>query len=46
MTALDDDFESARNRAYLASAMIDFDGKYLRRDIGSRALRGRSAWDE
>jgi phosphoribosylamine--glycine ligase len=46
VTALGDDFESAQKRAYLASAMIDFEGKYQRHDIGARALRGRSAWDE
>lgn len=46
VTALGDTFEDARNRAYLATAMIDFEGKYERRDIGSRALKGRSAWDE
>ena len=45
VTALGDSFEEARKRAYLASAMIDFEGKYQRNDIGERALRGRSAWE-
>lgn len=45
VTALGDDFASARDRAYEAAALIDFEGKYLRTDIGARALRGRAAWD-
>ena len=45
VTALGDSFEEARKRAYLASAMIDFEGKYQRNDRGERALRGRSAWE-
>lgn len=45
VTALGDDFASARDRAYEAAALIEFEGKYLRTDIGARALRGREAWD-
>lgn len=45
VTALGDTFEGARDLAYAACEKIDFEGKTLRRDIGLRALRGRSAWD-
>jgi phosphoribosylamine--glycine ligase len=38
-------FEAARDLAYQACELIDFDGKTLRHDIGLRALRGRSAWE-
>ena len=38
-------FEEARNLAYTACDLIDFEGKQYRKDIGARALRGRSAWD-
>lgn len=46
VTALGDTFESARDLAYEACEKIEFEGKTLRHDIGLRALRGRSAWDE
>lgn len=46
VTALGDSFQAARERAYQAVDLIDFEGKQYRRDIGERALRGRSAWDE
>ena len=46
VTALGPTFEEARNRAYAACDVIDFEGKTLRRDIGGRALRGRGAWEE
>ncbi len=46
VTALGPTFEEARNRAYAACDVIDFEGKTLRRDIGARALRGRGAWEE
>ncbi len=46
VTALGADFESARNLAYKACDLISFEGKTMRRDIGQRALIGRSAWDE
>lgn len=46
VTALGDSFEAARDLAYKAVELIDFEGKQYRRDIGERALRGRAAWDE
>ena len=46
VTALGETFEAARDLAYEACEKIDFEGKTLRKDIGLRALRGRSAWDE
>ncbi|WP_085830806.1 phosphoribosylamine--glycine ligase [Collinsella vaginalis] len=45
VTALGPTFEAARDRAYEACELIDFEGKTLRHDIGLRALRGRDAWD-
>ncbi len=45
VTALGDTFEAAREQAYAACDLIDFEGKFLRRDIGARALRGREAWE-
>ena len=45
VTALGATFEAARDLAYAACEKIDFEGKTYRRDIGLRALRGRSAWD-
>lgn len=45
VTALGDDFEQARERAYRAVATVEFEGKTFRGDIGARALRGRAAWD-
>ena len=45
VTALGDTFEAARDRAYEACEKIRFEGKTLRRDIGLRALKGRSAWE-
>ena len=45
VTALGDTFEAARELAYAACDKIEFEGKTLRRDIGLRALRGRSAWE-
>jgi phosphoribosylamine--glycine ligase len=44
VTALGATFEQARARAYDAVDLIDFAGKQYRRDIGARALAGRSAW--
>lgn len=46
VTALAPTFEEARNRAYEACELINFDGKTCRRDIGLRALKGREAWEE
>lgn len=45
VTALGDTFEAARDRAYEACDLINWDGKFMRRDIGARAMRGRSAWE-
>jgi phosphoribosylamine--glycine ligase len=44
VTALGSSFKDARDRAYEACDLISFEGAWMRRDIGSRALRGRSAW--
>lgn len=44
VVALGDTFEQARDRAYEACDLIEFDGKQLRRDIGAKALRGRESW--
>lgn len=38
VTALDEDFESARKKCYAAVEEIDFEGAYFRRDIGWRCL--------
>lgn len=45
VTALGDSFQDARDKAYRACDLIDWDGKFMRRDIGARALKGRSAWE-
>ena len=45
VTAVADTFEHAREQAYHACDLIDFEGKTLRHDIGARALRGRDAWE-
>ena len=45
VTAVADTFEHAREQAYRACELIDFDGKTMRHDIGARALRGRAAWE-
>lgn len=44
VVALGDTFEQARDRAYKACDLIEFDGKQLRRDIGAKALAGRESW--
>lgn len=38
-------FEEARERAYEACDLINFEGKQLRHDIGKKALQGREAWN-
>ena len=43
VTALADDFEQARTRAYEAVDQVHFDGKQYRSDIGLKALRPREA---
>ncbi|MDO4289982.1 MAG: phosphoribosylamine--glycine ligase [Eggerthellaceae bacterium] len=45
VVALGATFEDARDRAYEACELINFEGKQLRSDIGAKALRGRSAWE-
>ena len=45
VAAVADTFEHAREQAYRACELIDFEGKTLRHDIGARALRGRDAWE-
>ncbi|AEB07870.1 phosphoribosylamine--glycine ligase [Coriobacterium glomerans PW2] len=42
VTALGSTLSIARERAYAACEMIDFEGKVYRSDIGERALQGRS----
>lgn len=46
VSALGDTFEAARDAAYAACDKVSFENKFLRRDIGARALRGRELWDE
>lgn len=46
VTALGPEFLTARDRAYEAVDLIDFEGRFFRRDIGARALRGREGWDD
>lgn len=46
VTARGPEFLSARDRAYEAVERIDFEGKFFRRDIGARALRGREGWSD
>ena len=45
VTALADTFEASRELSYEGCALIDFEGKTYRSDIGLRALRGRDAWE-
>ena len=45
VVALGDTFEQARERAYEACDLINFEGKQFRTDIGGKALQGRSAWE-
>ena len=44
VTAMGDTFQAARERAYEACALIDFEGKQNRSDIGLRAIKGRDSW--
>ena len=44
VVALGKTFEEARDKAYEAVDLINFEGKQYRQDIGKRALIGRSAW--
>ena len=45
VVALGSTFEKARERAYRACDLINFEGKQFRTDIGRRAQQGRSAWE-
>lgn len=45
VVALGSTFEEARERAYVACDLIQFEGKQFRSDIGKKALQGRSAWE-
>ncbi|WP_165052601.1 MULTISPECIES: phosphoribosylamine--glycine ligase [unclassified Adlercreutzia] len=45
VVALGATFEEARDRAYEACDLVNFEGKQLRSDIGAKALRGRGAWE-
>ncbi len=45
VTSLGGSFEEARNRAYEACKLIDWEGVTYRNDIGARAMRGRDAWE-
>ena len=45
VVALGDSFDEARERAYEAVDLINFEGKQYRTDIGKRAAAGREAWD-
>lgn len=45
VVAKGDTFEEARERAYEACELINFEGKQLRHDIGKKALQGREAWN-
>lgn len=44
VVALGDSFEEARDLAYEACDLVNFEGKQLRHDIGLKALHGREAW--
>jgi phosphoribosylamine--glycine ligase len=43
VTALGDSVRAAQRRAYEAAAQVRFAGQQYRKDIGFRALRGRTA---
>lgn len=45
VVALGDTFEQARDLAYEACNLIEFQGKQLRHDIGLKAAAGRSSWE-
>lgn len=44
VVALGDSFDDAREQAYRACDLINFEGKTFRSDIGRRAAAGREAW--
>ena len=45
VTSLGTSFDQARNRAYEACGLIEWEGVTYRTDIGARAMRGRDAWE-
>ena len=45
VTAMGDTFQAARELAYKACDLIQFEGKQNRTDIGLRAINGRQSWD-
>ena len=45
VVALGDSFDDAREKAYEACDLINFEGKQYRSDIGKRAAAGRAAWE-
>lgn len=45
VVALGDTFEQARERAYEACELINFEGKQFRHDIGKKAAAGRGSWE-
>ena len=45
VTAMGETFQDARNLAYKACDLIQFEGKQNRSDIGLRAINGRSSWE-
>ncbi|MBO7702134.1 MAG: phosphoribosylamine--glycine ligase [Eggerthellaceae bacterium] len=45
VTAMGETFQSARELAYKACGLIQFEGKQNRTDIGQRAINGRSSGD-
>ena len=45
VVALGDSFDNARERAYEACSLINFEGKQYRTDIGKKAAAGREAWN-
>ena len=44
VTAMGDTFAAARELAYRACDLIQFEGKQMRTDIGLRAINGRQSW--
>lgn len=45
VVALGGSFEEARERAYEACGVINFEGKQYRNDIGKKAAAGRASWE-
>ena len=45
VTALGQSFAEARDRAYAAVELINWDGAFYRTDIGAKAAQGRDAWE-